>query len=364
MTIVEKVKQLLSVTKNLTLQEIYAAMPEYTKEGIRGVLSRHVNSANPEIKRVENGVFSLIEVLRVEEVENGYKVNYACRYFSDQNEIDYFYTDFVTPAKIETGMFTRHDNFSSFEEMERNMKNARAIMLRQDAREMLAHMKDESVSLVVTDPPYRVISGGAGNKNAPKGMLAKNDGKIFKHNDIAFSEYISELYRVLKNGSHAYIFTNFLNLFELQKECEKVGFKLHNLLVWEKNNATPNRWYMKNCEYVLFLRKGPAKAIKNAGSKTVSQFDNILGSKMHETEKPINLLEEYILNSSEENDWILDPFGGSFSTMVAGLLNNRRVISGEIDEEHFEKSFQRLKGLFKTGKDPYGRTEKDLYAIV
>lgn len=48
---------------------------------------------------------------------------------------------------------------------------------------------------------------------------------------------------------------NMLNLKDFIIEFERVGFYIHNLLIWEKNNVTPNKWYMKNCEYVLFMKK-------------------------------------------------------------------------------------------------------------
>ena len=70
-------------------------------------------------------------------------------------------------------------------------------------------------------------------------MLSGNR-KLFTHqNDIKISDWIPEVYRVLKPDSHCYIFTNALNLKDMLIETEKAGFKLHNLLVWEKNNCTP-----------------------------------------------------------------------------------------------------------------------------
>lgn len=139
-----------------------------------------------------------------------------------------------------------------------------------DALDILASMEDESIDLVVTDPPYKCISGGKPkSKGQPSGMLSKNDGKIFNENDIAIEDWMPQLYRVLKNGSHAYVMTNLLNLETMMLVARQVGFNIHNLLVWEKNNATPCRWYMKNAEFTLFLRKGKAKRINNVGSKMV-----------------------------------------------------------------------------------------------
>lgn len=209
---------------------------------------------------------------------------------------------------------------------------------------------DESIDLVVTDPPYKIVTGGdsdGANSRRPKGVL-KGNRKLFKHQNLKISSWMSELYRVLKPGTHCYIFTNVLNLKDMLIESEKVGFKLHNLLVWEKNNCTPSQYYMKNCEYVLFLRKGKAKWINNIGkSKTVHKFNNIIGEKLHPTEKPIDLLEFYIENSSNEGDIVLDPFMGSGSTAVACVNLRRHYIGFEIDDQYVKISRSRLRVLLQ-----------------
>lgn len=100
----------------------------------------------------------------------------------------------------------------------------------------MKNISNESIDLIVTDPPYKIITGGNSdgkNSKRPKGMLSGNR-KLFENQNIKISSWIKELYRVLKNGSHCYIFTNSLNLTEMLVESQKVGFKMHNLLVWEK----------------------------------------------------------------------------------------------------------------------------------
>lgn len=140
----------------------------------------------------------------------------------------------------------------------------KCFIYNKDASELFKEIDDETINLIVTDPPYKCIKGGRPKrKNCPSGILKKNDGKIFKNNDISPEEFIPELYRILKNDSQCYIMVNLLNLNNYINICLKCGFRLHNLLIWEKNNVTPSRWYMKNAEYILFLRKGKAKPINN-----------------------------------------------------------------------------------------------------
>lgn len=209
----------------------------------------------------------------------------------------------------------------------------------------MKNMESECVDLIVTDPPYKTITGGDSNgKNSerPKGMLSGNR-KLFKHQNIKISDWMPEIYRVLKNVSHCYIFTNALNLTEMLNESQKVGFKLHNLLVWEKNNCTPSQYYMKNCEYVLFLRKGKAKWIYDiGGSKTVHQFSNIIGNKTHPCEKPVDLLKFYISNSSNKEDLVFDPFAGTGSTMIAAKELGRRYLGYEVEQKYFDIACERV----------------------
>lgn len=211
-----------------------------------------------------------------------------------------------------------------------------------DCLDLLARMEEGCIDLLVTDPPYKTISGGDSG-NRPKGMLSGNR-KLFKHqSDIEIHDWMPLVFKVLKEESHAYIFTNSLNLKEMLDESEKAGFQLHNILVWEKNNCTPSQFYMKNCEYVLFLRKGKAKWINNIGaSKTVHQFNNILGKKTHPCEKPVDLLRFYIENSSKEGDMVLDPFMGTGSCGVACVQTGRRFLGIEKDEMYFNLAKERL----------------------
>lgn len=202
--------------------------------------------------------------------------------------------------------------------------------------------------MIVTDPPYKCISGGnkKGLSYKHKGsMIEKNDGKIFKYNDIKPEQWIPEIYRILKQNTHCYIMTNVLNMKNFLDIAKKTGFKLHNILVWEKQNCPPNRWYMKNCEYILFFRKGRAKPINNMGSKTVHQFFNPQGNKTHPCEKPIDLLKLYISNSSNEGDIVLDPFCGTGSTLIASKELNRKYIGYELDKEYYDIGIRRLNNL-------------------
>lgn len=224
-----------------------------------------------------------------------------------------------------------------------------------------------SVDCVITDCPYHIIAGGIStteNKNEPKGIFRKRlksdgtncsnkwitncrRGKMFEYNDIKFSEWLPEVYRVLKDDTHCYIMINGRNLMKLQEEAEKVGFAYQNLLVWKKNNATPSQFYMNQCEFILFLKKGYSKYINNIGTKNVFEIDNIIGKKVHPTEKPVELMQIMVENSTKENDVILDPFMGSGSTGVACKILRRDFIGCEIDKTYFDIAKKRIENMYK-----------------
>lgn len=221
-------------------------------------------------------------------------------------------------------------------------------LLHGDSLKILDKMPEGSVDLIVTDPPYKTITGGdknGRNSERPKGMLSGNRKLFENQTNIKIRDWMPLVYKVLKEDTHCYIFTNTLNLTEMLNESQKNGFKLHNLLIWEKNNCTPSQYYMKNCEYVLFLRKGKAKWINDiGGSKTVHQFNNIIGNKTHPCEKPVDLLKFYISNSSNEGDTILDPFMGTGNCGVASEKLRRHFIGIELEERYFKTASKKLFG--------------------
>ena len=221
-------------------------------------------------------------------------------------------------------------------------------LIQGDCLEKMKEIPDGSVDLVLTDPPYEVITGGSNGIGSPKGILA--DNKQLMKTIPNFSDWLPECFRVLKPESHAYFMVNFKNLEKLMKEIRSAGFEIHNLLVWEKNTATPNRWYMKNVEYTIFARKGKTKAITDSGSKTCHKFDNIRG-KQHPTQKPVELMEMYVSNSSLAGEVVLDPFMGSGTTGVACINTNRNFIGIELDEGYFKIAQDRISTAGKEGAE-------------
>ena len=230
-----------------------------------------------------------------------------------------------------------------------------------DCLEILKDIPDKSVDLIVTDCPYRIVQGGCTNiprKDEPSGIFNRRNtftqanaksGKLFDNNDIEFKDWLPDVYRVLKDNTHCYIMINARNLKDLQQAAEDVGFKFQNILIWNEGNATPNRYYLNAYEMILMLRKGNAKNINNMGCKNIIDIKNIRGTKLHPTEKPVELNKVFIENSSNEGDLVIDPFMGAGACGVACKELNRNFIGIEIDEKYFNIAKERL----NENKDDY-----------
>lgn len=211
-------------------------------------------------------------------------------------------------------------------------------------------LESESIDLVVIDPPYKLTAGGdkdtiLGGINSRKNNPLMLTGEVFKHNKIKSSDWFRELYRVLKNGTHCYVMCNDKYVKKYLNEAEKVGFKEVNILIWDKGMHTPTQYYMKNAEFILMFRKGSARYINNLGSKTIISIKGLRGNRVHPSEKPSELMEHLITNSSKEGDVVLDCFMGSGSTGVACINTNRSFIGYEIDDEYFNIAKQRIEDV-------------------
>ena len=221
----------------------------------------------------------------------------------------------------------------------------------EDCLEGMKRIADGTVDLVVTDPPYRTTARGTnGNSGGMlKDKLTKK-GKIFKYNDILPEQYIPELYRILKDGSHCYIMTNNLNLIKMLNTAVESGFHFVKSLVWNKGNKIMGHSYMGQFEYILFLRKGKFKKINNCGTSDIisvkqSKTKGLDGKNMHDTEKPVELMRVLIENSSQLGETVLDPFIGIGSTIIACINTNRNFIGFEIDSKYYKVANERINKL-------------------
>lgn len=223
----------------------------------------------------------------------------------------------------------------------------------EDALKLLKEMPSDSVDLIISDVPYLTTSrGSSGNMGGYWKTDRAKSGKIFENNSIRPSDYLSDMYRVLKDGTHCYIMINHINLIEMLNEATKVGFKFIKSLIWDKGNKICGRYYMNSFEYILMFRKGKDRPINNCGTSDIlsipiKKLKDKDGHNLHDTEKPVELMKILIENSSNPQETVLDPFMGIGSTGVACVQSKRKFIGCEIDENYFNIAKKRMNSTKK-----------------
>ncbi|MCY8546629.1 DNA-methyltransferase [Bacillus vallismortis] len=214
-----------------------------------------------------------------------------------------------------------------------------------DCLEGMKLIPNESIDLIVTDPPYTMTKRG---KSCRPNWMPNNMGEnVFDGKIPDTQSWMEQCYRVLKNETHFYTFCNINDITKYLQVAKDVGFKLHNIIAMIKDTGMPNRWYYKQTELVLFFRKGKAKPINDFTSR-----DNInvimpkqSTGKIHITQKPYEFIEKLVTNSSKENEVVLDPFMGSATTAVASICNNRKWVGFEVDTNNIELANKRLEQI-------------------
>lgn len=221
-------------------------------------------------------------------------------------------------------------------------------LLNEDCLETMKNIKDNSIDLIITDPPYKNTSRGCSGTMGGywKSEKAKK-GIIFDYNSISCKEYLPEFYRILKDKTICYVMCNNINLLEIISTGINCGFHFVKCLIWEKGNKICGRYYMNCFEYIILFRKGGDKPINKCGTPDilkipVKKLKDINGKNLHDTEKPVELMEILIENSSQENEIVLDPFMGIGGVGVACKNLNRKFIGVEIDNRYYEIAKDRI----------------------
>lgn len=217
-----------------------------------------------------------------------------------------------------------------------------------DAMEIMPTL--EPAALIVSDVPYALTTGGVSKSSKTmSGIFAahnyRNDGQLVMAT-VPFPEMMKAFHAALKDDADCYVMSNDKNVYPISGAAFSAGFKLHNLLVWDKITPTANRWYMKNIEFTLYFWKGQAKTINNPSSKQLVRggIDKASG---HPTEKPVHLMSEYIFNSSKIDEVVLDPFMGSGTTGVAAIQLARKFVGIEIDPTFFDMACERIANAYR-----------------
>ncbi|SQD78467.1 DNA-methyltransferase [Moritella yayanosii] len=198
-----------------------------------------------------------------------------------------------------------------------------------DAVDWLKTLPNESVDLVITDPPYESLEKH--RKIGTTTRLTNSAGSsnqwfsIFPNSD--FPALIEQIYRVLKKNSHFYLFCDQETMFVIKPIAEELGFKFWKPIVWDKCVIGMGYHYRARYEFILFFEKGKRK-LQDLGMPDVLQEKRVW--RGYPTEKPVPLIEKLITQSSSIDDLVIDPFFGSGATLVAAANLGRQSEGADI----------------------------------
>jgi site-specific DNA-methyltransferase (adenine-specific) len=210
-----------------------------------------------------------------------------------------------------------------------------------DCRQILTTLPDNSIDLLLTDPPY-----GLNYQSEHKILLQDrllNDGP-----DEALTmldETLAIAQHKVKDNSHIYIFSSWKTYPAMQEVISRY-FAIKNVLVWVKNNWTSGDLeanYGQIHEFIIFAHKG-RRHLNGRRDSSVLTFNRVPENypQRHPTQKPEKLLAYLIEKSTQPGETVLDPFMGSGSTCVAAHNSDRKFIGIELDEQWYTRACERL----------------------
>lgn len=216
-----------------------------------------------------------------------------------------------------------------------------ATLIQGDMRAVLPQLA-ERAALVLTDPPYRLTSGG-NSTGEMGGCFAAgaydNSGELFPI--VEWADLAPLIYAAAGADADCIVMCNDKNLFAAEPALRAAGWGHHRHLVWHKGTVTPNRWFMQGLEFGWYGWRGTARVINDCAAHPLVRVPQ-RDETAHPTEKPVALLRRWIALTTAPGDLVMDPFMGSGSTAVAAILEGRRFVGVEILPQWFEASVARV----------------------
>lgn len=216
-----------------------------------------------------------------------------------------------------------------------------------DCMEGIKLLNDNSIDLVIIDPPYKLnitkVKNTTTFNSYANDLLDLKDGFDLKILDLL----IQKMKRI-----NIYIYCSKRQVKELLDYFMNKGCN-YELLTWHKMNPSPltNNNYLPDTEYIVFAREQGVRLYGNYHSKRkyyISGTNQVDKKKYkHPTIKPLPLIENHIENSSKVGDVVLDCFAGSGTTLVGAINKNRKFIGFEINKEYFEIAEKRVHEALK-----------------
>lgn len=220
--------------------------------------------------------------------------------------------------------------------------------------------------MIFADPPYFLSDGGISYQSGKIVCVDKGewDKPLTADEMDAFNlRWLSACRDHMKDNATIWVSGTYHNIFSVQQQLIKLGFKILNVITWAKTNPPPNiscRYFTYSTEFIIWARKWPKvahyfnynlmKELNGHKQMTdvwqlpaIGKWEKSCGK--HPTQKPLAVLARLIQASTEAGAWILDPFSGSGTTGIAANLLARRYLGLEMEEKFLDMSKARREEL-------------------
>lgn len=225
--------------------------------------------------------------------------------------------------------------------------------------------------MVFADPPYFLSGGGISYQSGKVVCVDKGewDKPTSPEEMDAFNlRWLSSVRDHMNNNATIWISGTHHNIFSVQQQLLKLGFKILNVITWAKTNPPPNiscRYFTYSTEFIIWARKSPKVAhyfnyelMKQLNENkqmtdvwrlpAIAKWEKTCGK--HPTQKPLGVLARLIQASTRPGAWVLDPFSGSATTGIAANLLGRKYLGLEIEDEFLSMSKARREEIEESSK--------------
>ncbi len=235
-----------------------------------------------------------------------------------------------------------------------------------DCIEGMKSISKNKIDLVITDPPFAIdFKAKKANYNRTQSNVLEGYNEILPENYFEFTlNWMSEVYRILKESGSMYVFSGWNNLKEILMAIDQTGFHVVNHIIWKYQFGvvTKNK-YVTSHYHCLYVCKNTKKRkfypfkrfLKNAKSDDGHSLhykdkedvweikrEYWTGEKKTPTKLPAEIIEKILQYSSKRNDVVFDPFLGSGQVAVVSKMNGRQFSGFEIVKDYYNFAKKRL----------------------
>lgn len=232
-----------------------------------------------------------------------------------------------------------------------NITSWESILRQGDSRELIKNIPDNSVDLILTDPPYNISKHSTGNIPLLGRSAINNDVADWDRVNFSPEEWVDDFLRVLKPTGNLFIFTTYNQIGEWYN-CLDRRFDTTQFMIWHKTNPAPKIFkagFLNSCEMIYCCwNKGHTwnfisqTEMHNFIESPICMRPERLTNPKHPAQKPTSILKKIITIASTSGDVVFDPFMGVGSTGIASLALGRKFIGFELDEVYFNAARERI----------------------